>query len=87
MQSLQIEAMSCGTPIVCAHIPASGVSWVNQNEVSGLVVEAEDEVALANAIKRISTDANLQKKLSEGVKIVMKNILPEKDDREVLGYL
>ncbi len=65
---VQIEAMSCGTPIVCAHIPASGVSWVNQNEVSGLVVEAEDEVALANAIKRISTDANLQKKLSEGSK-------------------
>ncbi|WP_407533712.1 glycosyltransferase [Elizabethkingia miricola] len=65
---VQIEAMSCGRPIVCAHIPASGVSWVNQNEVSGLVVEAEDEVALANAIKRISTDANLQKKLSEGSK-------------------
>ena len=65
---VQIEAMSCGKPIVCTHIPASGVSWVNQNEVSGLVVEAEDEVALANAIKRISTDANLQKKLSEGSK-------------------
>ncbi|MDV4031199.1 glycosyl transferase family 1 [Elizabethkingia anophelis] len=65
---VQIEAMSCGKPIVCTHIPASGVSWVNQNEVSGLVVEAEDEVALANAIKRIGTDANLQKKLSEGSK-------------------
>ncbi|MDX8568415.1 glycosyltransferase [Elizabethkingia sp. HX XZB] len=65
---VQIEAMSCGKPIVCAHIPASGVSWVNQNEVSGLVVEAEDEVVLADAIKRISTDANLQQKLSEGSK-------------------
>lgn len=65
---VQIEAMSCGKPIVCAHIPASGVSWVNKDEVSGLVVEAENEVALADAIKRISTDANLQKKLSEGSK-------------------
>jgi rhamnosyl/mannosyltransferase len=36
--------------------------------VSGLVVEAENEIALADAIKRISIDVNLKKKLSEGVK-------------------
>ncbi|MCL1669411.1 glycosyltransferase [Elizabethkingia ursingii] len=65
---VQIEAMSCGKPIVSAHIPGSGVGWVNQNEVSGLVVESENDVALAEAIKRISTDEDLQKRLSEGSK-------------------
>ncbi|PUB28512.1 rhamnosyl/mannosyltransferase [Elizabethkingia sp. YR214] len=65
---VQIEAMSCGKPIVSAHIPGSGVGWVNQNEVSGLVVESENDVVLAEAIKRIGADANLHKKLSEGSK-------------------
>ena len=65
---VQIEAMSCGKPIVCAHIPGSGVAWVNKDGISGLVVESENEIALVDAIKRISTDANLQMKLSEGSK-------------------
>ena len=53
-------------------------SWVNKDGISGLVVESENEIALVDAIKRISTDANLQMKLSEGSKNVMKNISPEK---------
>lgn len=84
---VQIEAMSCGKPIVCAHIPGSGVAWVNKDGISGLVVESENEIALADAIKRICTDANLQKKLSEGSKSVMKSILPEKNDRKMLKYI
>ncbi|WP_392389176.1 glycosyltransferase, partial [Elizabethkingia miricola] len=44
---VQIEAMSCGKPVISAHIPGSGVSWVNKDGVSGLVVESENEMALA----------------------------------------
>lgn len=63
---VQIEAMSCGVPIVSAHIPDSGVSWVNQHEVSGLVVEREDAQALADAFKRILADKDLWQSLSAG---------------------
>ncbi len=65
---VQIEAMSCGKPVISAHIPGSGVSWVNKDGVSGLVVESENEMALADAIKRISIDVNLKNELSEGSK-------------------
>lgn len=63
---VQIEAMSCGTPIVSTYIPGSGVSWVNQDGVSGLVVEKENPEALAEAFEKIITDPILKKRLSEG---------------------
>lgn len=50
---VQIEAMSCGKPVVATRIPGSGVSWVNADGVSGLNVEPEDGKALAEAIKSV----------------------------------
>ncbi|MBD1422493.1 glycosyltransferase [Sphingobacterium chuzhouense] len=63
---VQIEAMSCGKPLVSTHIPGSGVSWVNEDGVSGLVVERENPEALAYACKKIATDLILKQQLSEG---------------------
>lgn len=53
---VQIEAMSCGKPIVATHIPGSGVDWVNEDGVSGLNVPIEDPEALAAAIVAICSD-------------------------------
>lgn len=50
---VQIEAMSCGKPVVSTRIPGSGVSWVNQDGVSGLNVPPRDARALADAIKEV----------------------------------
>ncbi|MDO5442417.1 MAG: glycosyltransferase [Bacteroidia bacterium] len=50
---VQIEAMSCGKPVVATRIPGSGVSWVNEDGVSGINVEPEDSKALAEAIKAV----------------------------------
>ena len=47
---VQIEAMSCGTPVVATRIPESGVSWVNAEGVSGLNAEPADASSLADAI-------------------------------------
>ena len=49
----QIEAMSCGKPVVATDIPGSGVPWVNVHGYSGLNVPPGDSEALARAIKGI----------------------------------
>ena len=54
---VQIEAMSCGKPVVATRIPGSGVSWVNAHGISGLNVEPADAEALAEAIRKV-TDEN-----------------------------
>ena len=53
---VQIEAMSCGKPVVATRIPGSGVSWVNEHGYSGLNVEPCDAKALADAIMQITSD-------------------------------
>jgi len=55
---VQIEAMSCGKPIVATCIEGSGVSWVNADGVSGYNVEPQNAKALAEAIKKILSDPN-----------------------------
>lgn len=65
---VQIEAMSCGKPVVSCNIPGSGVPWVNADGVSGLIVEPKDSRALADAIHRITTDSSLYEHLSLGAK-------------------
>ncbi len=65
---VQVEAMAAGCPVINTAIPASGVSWVSLNEVSGLTVELENPVAFANAVVRIQTDESLRGKLARGAK-------------------
>ena len=63
---VQIEAMSCGKPIVACNISGSGVNWVNKDGVSGLNVETENSQALAHAIKTILTDKERYMNYSKG---------------------
>ena len=53
---VQVEAMSCGKPVVATKIPGSGVSWVNGDGESGVNVEPCDADALAGAIKSLTGD-------------------------------
>ena len=62
---VQIEAMSCGTPVVSTRIEGSGVAWVNPDGVSGRTVPPRDPQALADAI----TDVVKQRqRYSEGAR-------------------
>ncbi len=63
---VQIEAMSCGKPVVSCNIKGSGVPWVNKDDYSGLVVEPENGRALADAIRRIVEDKSLYYTYSAG---------------------
>jgi rhamnosyl/mannosyltransferase len=47
---VQIEAMALGVPVISTKISGSGVHWVNQNGISGLVVPCKDSISLAKSI-------------------------------------
>jgi rhamnosyl/mannosyltransferase len=61
---VQVEAMACGKPVVCCEL-GNGVSYVNQHEVTGLVVPPRDPPALASAINRLLDNGALRQKMGE----------------------
>lgn len=63
---VQIEAMSCGKPVVATNIKGSGVSWVNDHGASGVNVPPMDSVALAEAIRTVTCNEDTYKKYSQG---------------------
>lgn len=63
---VQIEAMSCGKPIVATRIPGSGVAWVNEHKVSGLNVEPMNAQQLAESIMAIAENEDAYKMFCEG---------------------
>ena len=65
---VQIEAMSCGKPVVATNIPQSGVAWVNAHGVSGLNVEPGDAQSLAQAIEAITENKDTYAYYSAGAK-------------------
>ena len=63
---VQIEAMSCGKPIVATNIPQSGVPFVNSHGISGLNVEPANAENLAKAIMDITKDSETYNHYSSG---------------------
>lgn len=53
---VQLEAMSCMKPIIATKISGSGVSWVNEDKVSGLNVTPRSPEEIASAIQKICID-------------------------------
>ena len=64
----QVEAMASGCPVINTNIPASGVSWVSQHDVSGLTVPVGDATALAAAGRALANDSELRNRLSMGAR-------------------
>lgn len=62
---VQIEAMSCGKPVVATNIPESGVPWVNSHTVSGLNVTPGDGRAIAEAVMTITGDRDTYEGFSQ----------------------
>ena len=54
---VQIEAMSCHKPVVATRIPHSGVSWVNEDGVSGRNVTPGNPEEYAAAIQEVTVNS------------------------------
>lgn len=65
---VQVEAMACGKPVVSCAL-RSGVPFVNQDGVTGLVVPPRDTDALALALKRLFGNDALRARLGEAGRI------------------
>ncbi len=75
---VQLEAMAAGRPVVSCDV-GTGVAWVNQNEVTGLVVPPRDPAALASAVRRLLAEKELREKLgAAGRERVMAEFTVEK---------
>ena len=46
-----LEAAACGKPIISTNVP--GCKEIVRHEINGLMIPAKDEVALAEAIRRL----------------------------------
>ena len=61
---VQIEAMASGKPVVCCELH-NGVTWVNQDGITGLVVPPADPAALAAALAKLARETALRARLGE----------------------
>jgi glycosyltransferase involved in cell wall biosynthesis len=59
---VQVEAMASGLPVVSTDLP-TGVPWVNEDGVTGVVVRRHDAAALAGALTRLLDDPTLRRTL------------------------
>lgn len=50
---VQVEAMACGIPVISTNL-RTGVPWVNQDEVSGIVVPPGSADELVSAVERMN---------------------------------
>ena len=60
-----LEAMAFGKALVTTDIEGSGVNWVNQDGITGLVVRPRDSEAIADAIKRLAREPHLRRSMGD----------------------
>lgn len=64
---VQLEAMACGKPVISSDLP-TGVTYVNQDGVTGLVVKKRSSQELVRAIKYLLENETIRQELGNTAK-------------------
>ncbi len=75
----QLEAMSSGKPVISTEIKGSGVQFVNENGVTGIVVKPMDEIPLANAMMKLMDNKKLRRAMGIKARKRAKKVFDEKN--------
>jgi glycosyltransferase involved in cell wall biosynthesis len=70
-----LEAMQAGTPVIASRV--GGLPELVQNELSGLLIEPNDVIALRFAVARLVSEPNLRDFLSDGARVRAAEFAPE----------
>lgn len=62
---VQLEAMYFKKPVISTNIIGSGVPWVNEDGVTGYLVEPQNAKQIAEAVLKILNDRNIYKEFSD----------------------
>jgi glycosyltransferase involved in cell wall biosynthesis len=75
---VQIEAMACGKPVICTEL-GTGTTYINANNITGLVVPPRDSKQLAEAINKLVNNEEMRKTFGkQGREKVLKELTAEK---------
>lgn len=81
---VQLEAQACGKPVVSTNLK-TGVPYVNQDGVTGIIVPPKDTQALSKAIRKLIEDKDLREKYGQTAKTrVKKEFTRDRMTEEVL---
>lgn len=80
-----LEAMSCAVPVVSTSV--SGIPEVIRSGVNGVLVEPENPLALANAIRFVLDDTDLQQRLADGGRHTIREMFSWRTNMAVLGVM
>lgn len=64
---VQLEAHACGKPVISTNLP-TGVPFVNEDGISGIVVPPKDSESLSDAINKLFKDEELRNRLGAQAK-------------------
>lgn len=87
MPNSVIEAMCLGLPVIATDCPCGGTAELIEDGKNGILVPVGDEKALAEAIKKILSDPELEKRLGEEAFLIQDKMAPAKVCRLWEEYL
>lgn len=87
MPNSVIEAMCLGLPVIATDCPCGGPAELIKNGDNGLLVPVGDEKALAEAIRKILSDPELEKRLGDQAFRIQEQMEPQKVCRMWEEYL
>ncbi len=87
MPNSVIEAMVLGTPVIATDCPCGGPASLIENGENGILVPVGDAYALADAMRKILSDKELELKLGENAAKLSDELDPERVCAQWLEYL